>query len=1706
MKKRRIKLLMTSLGQFKWLFVLLFFLVTAKSIAQPYGNEWIDYNKTYFKLSLAQDGIYRVTFNNLQDAGFPISSVDPRRIQLFYRGVEQAIFIQGQEDANFDQGDFIEFYGKRNDGTLDTELYLDPSYQPHKFYNLFSDSSAYYLTFNLGPTNGKRMPTFSENNVTSIPEEVSHENEILSVYTDAFSRGRVYPEGGSNSKTWLPQFDLGEGWIGPRIQLGQFQDFNFTLTNALTTGSNPRLIVRLVGNNNRDHDATIQVGASAASLRTVATASFQYHEMFLFDDEIAWSDIGPGGELTVRINVDPNGGADVVSPGFIQLFYPQTFDMAANTSQIFHLSDKASDKSYVEISNSPTEIQIYDITDEDNIRKIGFNSNGADIDFVINNTIGGRDVLVNGASPLAPIIQRVTMREFDPGQSEFVIISHMDLKQPAADGLDPVKAYATYRSSAEGGGYDTLVVTINELYDQFTFGEITPLAIRRFADYLLQGGRISNFFLIGKPLSLETKLSGTEIFYRKSPGSFSLKDLVPTFGSPGSDAALIAGLQGSGNITPFGIGRLTARNPDNVMNYLNKVKEMEATPFDAIWRKNLIHLSGGQSASELVQFANFVDNFKNIAEDAFLGARVFTINKNDNSVSQLFNVSEQVNAGVSLITFYGHSASALTDVEIGNVSNDLLGYDNKGRYPTILVNGCNAGDIFNTSFTFGEDWIFTPDRGALNFMAHSTTGFVNQLRNHTNTFYNTAYGDVNFIDKSLGEIVIESNRRFLTDFGVTPKNLAQAQEIVLQGDPAVKLFGASEPDYVVVRENIFFEGDGGAPVSANDELLTIKVIVENFGRVDGDSITINVNRTFSDGTVVNYDTLKFPPVFYADTLTIPVTMGGNAAGNNLVEISIDGANLITEIDETNNIANTSLFIPLAGTQNVLPYNFAIENSQPVTLKSQTTDPFSATRTFLFELDTVNTFDSPFKKTTTIDARVVANWEIDLLDDVVANDSVVYFWRTKYASLLPGEEDIWDTSSFTYIKDGNEGWSQGNFDQFLNSSLEGLVRNEANNSWGFIENTTSIEVTTFGELHPDNSSTNVILTVEDIPFIIGSPGNRICRDNSINLLAFDHQTGLPYVVVSFGNRDVLDARRCGRVPQLINNFTDADIVSALLIDQYIDGVDDEDFVLLLSIGTVNYQNFPASTLAKLEEIGISSNVFSTTLPGEPIIAFGRKGSSPGDATVVLADAGLGTPLQEQQITFDRDLITKFQEGSITSQLIGPATSWSRFYHKATISDMPQTDNFVFDIYGVTQAGTELLLFDNVPTNDLDLSPISVSTYPYLRIKMELSDDVNLTPPQLKKWFIFYDPAAEGIVYLTEESVENFNPEQQEGEIVNSELVFENISSKSFADSLSVDYSLFNLDTRSLEEFNFKIKEPAPGEATTFNLEFDTKTRSGKNSLNVFVNPRIEPEVNYNNNILDIANALVVVNDTINPVIDVSFDGVYILDGEIVSPNPLISITMKDENKTLLKEDTLGVTVLLGVPCVDCTPDENCQGCQFKTISFSSPEVNWSPATDQDDFKVEFRPETLSDGLYTLLVQAEDASGNESGTEPYRIRFEVINESSITNFYPYPNPFSTSTRFVFTLTGTEIPDELKIQIMTVSGKIVREITQSELGPIRVGNNLSDYAWDGRDEYGDQLANGVYLYRVVMGSNSTGIKHRETAADKAFKKGFGKLYILR
>ena len=101
---------------------LVFSLILSLSIVianAQYGNEWIEYNQNYYSFKIAQNGVYKIDYNALNSAGFPISSTPTQHFQLWGFEQEQALFIEDGGDNSFDPGDYLLFYGKANTTWLD---------------------------------------------------------------------------------------------------------------------------------------------------------------------------------------------------------------------------------------------------------------------------------------------------------------------------------------------------------------------------------------------------------------------------------------------------------------------------------------------------------------------------------------------------------------------------------------------------------------------------------------------------------------------------------------------------------------------------------------------------------------------------------------------------------------------------------------------------------------------------------------------------------------------------------------------------------------------------------------------------------------------------------------------------------------------------------------------------------------------------------------------------------------------------------------------------------------------------------------------------------------------------------------------------------------------------------------------------------------------------------------------------------------------------------------------------------------------------------------------------------------------------------------------------------------------------------------------------------------------------------------------------
>jgi len=120
-------------------------------------------------------------------------------------------------------------------------------------------------------------------------------------------------------------------------------------------------------------------------------------------------------------------------------------------------------------------------------------------------------------------------------------------------------------------------------------------------------------------------------------------------------------------------------------------------------------------------------------------------------------------------------------------------------------------------------------------------------------------------------------------------------------------------------------------------------------------------------------------------------------------------------------------------------------------------------------------------------------------------------------------------------------------------------------------------------------------------------------------------------------------------------------------------------------------------------------------------------------------------------------------------------------------------------------------------------------------------------------------------------------------------------------------------------------------------------------------------------------------------------------------------------------------------------------------------------------VEYSPQ-LEEGSYSLIVTGRNNLGNQAMA--VKKDFVVTNSPKILSLYNYPNPFRSETYITFKL--AQIPEELKIKIYSVAGRLIKEFV---LLPSDLNFDFNRIFWDGRDQDGSLVANGVYLYKAVM-----------------------------
>ncbi|MGA7159618.1 MAG: CARDB domain-containing protein, partial [Bacteroidota bacterium] len=406
-------------------------------------------------------------------------------------------------------------------------------------------------------------------------------------------------------------------------------------------------------------------------------------------------------------------------------------------------------------------------------------------------------------------------------------------------------------------------------------------------------------------------------------------------------------------------------------------------------------------------------------------------------------------------------------------------------------------------------------------------------------------------------------------------------------------------------------------------------------------------------------------------------------------------------------------------------------------------------------------------------------------------------------------------------------------------------------------------------------------------------------------------------------------------------------------------------------------------------------------------------------------------------------------------------------------VPVGAHLTVSMLGISKSGNIDTLFASYDSSSVNLQNISAVKYPNAQLIFNLAANSSLASPVIGDWNIKAQSPPE--LVLSQNTVSLEKSTLQEGQIINVGASVYN-AGLSAADSVSI--SILTDDSGPLRSLKKTIAPVInPQDSVHVQVEYDSRGIRGSHSFTFQADPNnVITELYKSNNTVVVP--YTVLTDTTSPSVDVTFDNTHVMDGDYIRSEPVVIFQVRDPNGALITQsDSSNIYIEL---------DGNQQYYAGNTaLQFTTgtppviAEVRWTPQ--------------LTDGEHTVRYYAKDAAGNSSDTTLLSVK--VTNTLQISEVYNIPNPFASGTTFSFILAGKDDPQSAHIKIYTVAGRLIQDLDFSSMVHIGINgyNGSNDNLnWNGRDKDGDEIANGVYFYRVVIKGNG-----QETAATQKLVK---------
>ncbi len=929
---------------------------TTPAAAKVQADTWYDPTQPWVKVRIDEDGIYRIDRAWL--AQFTeTEAIDLSTLRLFYRGQEQRLYLSGGDDASFDDGAELLFYGRYRRGERD-------------FENLYGRRNTYWLTW--GGAEGLR---FGERDAAP----TNGYGESHSFWTTAhFERDLIFA-----ALAAAPNAER-DHWF-------------WTLNNKALTATKPDVPSSaefpgdlLFPDLDREYQAKVRValhGASDLGHHTVLKLNARY----VLSDSI-WGGKKKGmveflAEAAVPSALLKNGRNRIL----LQVFADQEkFDlMWFNWFEIDYFRRYVANGGFLEATH-PTSaghrITVENLTHEKvvlfelngGVRLTGLTVAGADSAFTATfedvAEQEARYVIADSLSiktPFAIADESSNWRNFDG--ADYLVIAHPLLMAQA-------ERLAEHR---RGDGLVTAAISSDDLYDEFGYGLIDAEAIRAFirrAYHAWPRAPTYVLFLADETWDYRNIIGGgrptiVPSLYYQSRG----RGLAP------SDF-LYALVDGNDLLADLSIGRLAASSQNEADVVVGKVIDYDIAPEPGAWRARALYAANDH-------ILNFIAPSDSLAARYTEKVGLSSVKVYNPDEAPIPNPTgrrfvEALNDGALLLNFSGHGSPG-TMQSIFTLDLPDWGYlaqvQNGRRLPLVLALSCLNG-LFANPTVEGLAEVFTnrAEGGAIAYISASAKSFVAQNNLLSDRMYRQFFVDGNLafgpaLDVAKAEVLAAHSS--WVDAALTMQ---------LVGDPAQKLALTSLPDYVALGLDI------AADEVRGQQTLEVETRLANYGRLSTDSLRVlllaHATEAAQPETLMN---VIEKPFAGERTLTFAWPLGARRGAYRL-ELLLDAADRLPELDENNNRLSIELDIlePLLAIA-IFPAANAVLAAAELTLEAAVPVDGGAYRCE-FALSTEPSFAAAQLSPLIEPENGLAIYRPALADDTV------YFWRVRlHSGVVPG---------------------------------------------------------------------------------------------------------------------------------------------------------------------------------------------------------------------------------------------------------------------------------------------------------------------------------------------------------------------------------------------------------------------------------------------------------------------------------------------------------------------------------------------------------------------------------------------------------------------------------------------------------------------------------------------------------------------------------